>query len=324
MTGVCGYIGSHVAETLVKKGHSVIGFDNLSTGKAEFIDSEMTFVRGDVRDETSLKTAFSQIKVPSESGVIHCAGVKFPAESFIEPIKYFEVNSVGTLNVIKTMNHFGVPNLVFSSSCSVYGQTEELSSVDEKYTLNPISPYGSSKKIAEELVIQTGLALGIRTVSLRYFNVAGNSHKKAFDVSPNNLMPNIYRSAMSNKIFEIFGLNYKTRDGSCVRDYIHVQDLANVHVTAVERLMSKVLLQPSYNIGSNEGFSVLEIVNEFKLKCFNDFDFTVKSQRVGDPAFIVSNSQAAKTDLGWNPIHGLSEIISSGWQAWQNNAKSLS
>lgn len=319
VTGVCGYIGSHVAETLVKKGHSVIGFDNLSTGKAEFIDSEMTFVRGDVRDETSLKTAFSLIKVPSDSGVIHCAGVKFPAESFIEPIKYFEVNSVGTLNVLKAMSYFGVPNLVFSSSCSVYGQTEEFSSVDEKYALNPISPYGSSKKIAEEIILRTGLASGLRTVSLRYFNVAGNSHGKAFDVSPNNLMPNIYRSAISNQTFEIFGLNYKTRDGSCVRDYIHVQDLADVHVTAIERLKSKVLIQPTYNIGSNDGFSVLEIVKAFKQKCFNDFDFTVKGQRVGDPAYIVSNSQAAKTDLGWIPNYGLSEIITSGWHAWKNN-----
>ena len=319
MTGVCGYIGAHVAEALINKGHSVIGFDNLSTGRPEFIDPEITFVRGDVRNQASLKKAFSRLKAPSVSGVIHCAGVKFPSESFLDPIKYFEINSLGTLNVLKVMDAFKVPNLVFSSSCSVYGQPREPLLVDESTELNPISPYGYSKKIAEEFIEQIKNLLGIKAVSLRYFNVAGNSHNKAFDRSFTNIMPNLYRSATQKNKFEIFGLNYKTEDGSCVRDYIHVQDLANVHVTAIEKLMLNCSLRSAYNLGSNSGFSVLQIVEEFKLKCFTDFEFEVKEQRLGDPAYIVANSQAAKSELDWNPILGLSEIIKSGWQAWQKN-----
>jgi len=316
VTGVAGYIGSHIATALLAQGAKVIGIDNLSTGKIEFISPEIDFHRGDIRDKDFLTKVFSQIMNPEKSGVIHCAGVKFPEESMQEPTKYFDINTNGTLGLLGVMAKFQINSIVFSSSCSVYGNPTEGIPISEKSNLEPVSPYGHSKLLAERGINVISQYSKLSSVSLRYFNVAGNNHKMAYDSSMRNIMPNIYRSVTSKSIFTVFGNDYPTPDGSCVRDYIHVSDLAEAHITALAKIISGQPLLPAYNLGSSTGYSVFEIVNSFKEFCQPKFDFRVASRRPGDPAQIYADISAANSDLDWRPKFGLKEIIQSGWVAW--------
>jgi UDP-glucose 4-epimerase len=318
VTGAAGYIGAHIATALLTQGAKVIGIDDLSTGRIDFISPEIEFYQGDVRDEVFLTKVFSRIKNPEESGVIHCAGVKFPEESLQQPTKYFDINTNGTLKLLKVMAKFQINSIVFSSSCSVYGNPTEDILISENSNLKPVSPYGYSKLLAEIGLNVISQYSNLSSVSLRYFNVAGNNHDKAYDSSMRNLMPSIYRSVTSKSIFTVFGDDYPTLDGSCVRDYVHVSDLADAHIAALARIVSGKPLLPAYNLGSSTGYSVFEIVNSFKEFCQPKFDFQVASRRPGDPAQIYADISAANSDLDWRPKFGLNEIIQSGWVAWNH------
>jgi UDP-glucose 4-epimerase len=317
VTGVAGYIGAHVAKALLENGHAVIGIDNLSTGRREFLDSRINFFKGDICDLGFLTEVFSQINDLTECGVVHCAGVKFPEESMTNPSKYFEINTGGTLNLLKVMAVFNVNSLVFSSSCSVYGNPADGIAVTETMDLRPVSPYGHSKMLAENAISTTSKHSELRAVSLRYFNVAGNSHFAAFDISPRNLLPNMYRAASLNSIFKVYGNDFPTPDGSCIRDYVHIDDLASAHVKTLKSIISKKNLSHAYNIGSGSGFSVLEILENFKRVSMPDFRFEFSERRAGDPSQISADISAAKSDLGWIPRNDLTGIISSGWLAWK-------
>ena len=318
VTGVAGYVGAHVARALLENGHEVWGIDNLSTGKREFLDSRIKFFLGDICDLDFISQVFSKINYPTKCGVVHFAGVKFPEESVVNPSKYFEINTGGTLNLLRAMDLFQIRALVFSSSCSVYGNPSNGKKVSEKLELNPVSPYGHSKLLAEKVISVTSNYSELRAVSLRYFNVAGNSHPFAFDISPRNIFPNMFRAASVGSKFQVYGKDFPTPDGSCIRDYVHIDDLTQAHVTALEKIMFGESLLDAYNIGSGTGFSVIEILETFKREFVPDFRYEFSERREGDPSQIYADISAAEQDLGWVPKNDLIQIIQSGWSAWNH------
>ena len=321
VTGVAGYIGAHIAAQILESGHNVIGIDNLSTGVRDFVDPRISFHEGDVENSQFLDLVFSSIAEPSRAGVIHCAGLKFTGESVKNPIAFYEANSCSVLSLLKAMKTANVTKLVFSSSCSVYGQIQSATPVTENALLQPISPYGRSKMFAE-LMINDSVRQGwLKAISLRYFNVVGNNKIKALDTSSFNLFPNIYRAIESGSDLSVFGNGYETRDGTCVRDYVHVIDLAAVHLRALNKIMDGVELEFAYNLGSGIGYSVLEIINTSKLFIKKDLKYKIEMAREGDPAEIRADIHLAIRDLDWSNLRGLNEMLEDGWRAWQNNIK---
>ncbi len=294
----------------------MIAIDDLSTGKRAFLDSRAAFFQGKVQDEKFLLDVFSQLKEPELSGVIHCAGLKFAGESVKYPLNYYENNSVAVQILLKAMENFSVKALVFSSSCSVYGSLKDLEPVSENAQLNPISPYGRSKLFAEKMISDAMATSELNAVALRYFNVAGNAPGVGFDVSPFNLLPNLYRAISAKDIFAIFGGDYSTPDGSCIRDYVDVSLLAKAHIVALQKLLVGASLEFAYNLGSGVGASVLEIVNAAK----NGIDAGLKSAiveaRSGDPAQILADVSIAARDLEWDHRVSIQEMVLSGWNAW--------
>ncbi len=316
VTGAAGYVGSHVCHELLAQGFDVIAVDDLSTGKHAFLDARVRFFHGKVQNEKFLRDVFSQLKDHSGSGVIHCAGLKFAGESVKYPLEYYENNSVAVQVLTKVMAEFSINALVFSSSCSVYGSLKDLTPVSETSELNPVSPYGRSKLFAEKIISDAISSSDLKAVALRYFNVAGNAAGVGFDVSPFNLLPNLYRAISSKSTFKVFGGDYKTPDGSCVRDYVDVSLLAKAHVVALQKLLSGSPLEFAYNLGSGVGASVLEILNAAK----TGIDLNLKSEsasaRAGDPAQILADVSLAERDLDWDHCVSIEEMVISGWKAW--------
>lgn len=323
ITGVAGYIGAHIASKALELGHSVIGIDNFSTGKRTFLDPRVRFHQGDVEDFYFLSSIFENIIEPTNAGVIHCAGLKFAGESVKNPLAYYEANSFAVLSLLKSMKKANVLNLVFSSSCSVYGEIQDSIPVDELTELRPISPYGRSKMVAEMMIRDSIQEGWINAVSLRYFNVVGNSNISAFDTSVFNLFPNIYRAILNKGAISVFGNEHKSRDGTCVRDYIHIDDLANVHLEVLEKISNKVNLEFAYNLGSGIGYSVLEIIQAASRLIASDLKYTFDSAREGDPAEILADISLAQRDLSWSNLKCLDEMLQDGWVAWQRNSHIL-
>ncbi len=321
VTGAAGYVGSHVCRELLSKGLEVIAIDDLSAGKQAFLDPRATFFHGKVQDEKFLMNVFSQLKDPARSGVIHCAGLKFAGESVKFPISYYENNTVAVQVLLKAMAVFSITNLVFSSSCSVYGSVEDTKPVAESAELNPVSPYGRSKYFAEKIISDSIDSSELKAVALRYFNVGGNAPGVGFDISPHNLLPNLYRAITSKTAFTVFGGDYNTPDGSCIRDYVDVSILANAHVVALQKLMAKENLEFAYNLGSGTGSSVYEIVRVAKEEISKELTYKTVSARVGDPAQIMADTSMAKRDLAWSHSVSIHEIVLSGWEAWVSNSK---
>lgn len=321
VTGVAGYIGAHVAAQLLESGHKVIGIDNLSTGVRDFVDPRIRFHEGDVENSQFLDSVFSGVAEPSQAGVIHCAGIKFASESVKNPIAFYTANSYSTLSLLKSMKRANITKMVFSSSCSVYGQIQSSTPVTESELLQPISPYGRSKMIAELMINDSVREGWLKAISLRYFNVVGNDKIKAFDTSDFNLFPNVYRAAESCSDILIFGDKYGTHDGTCVRDYVHVIDLAAVHLRAMNKIMDGAQLEFAYNLGSGIGYSVLEIVNSFTRHLGMDLKYKIEMAREGDPAEIRADISRAVRDLDWSGLRSLNEMLEDGWRAWQQRIK---
>lgn len=317
VTGAAGYVGSHVCHELLDQGINVIAVDDLSTGKREFLDSRLRFFQGKVQDEQFLVEVFSQLKDPAQSGVIHCAGLKFAGESVKYPLEYYENNSVAVQGLVKVMAEFSINALVFSSSCSVYGSLKDLKPVSESSELNPVSPYGRSKLFAEKMISDAMSSSKLKAVALRYFNVAGNAAEVGFDVSPFNLLPNLYRAISAKGTFTIFGGDYSTPDGSCIRDYVDVSLLAKAHIVALQKLLAGSALEFAYNLGSGVGASVLEIVDAAKKGIEADFKSVIVEARSGDPAQILADVSLAARDLGWDHKVSIQEMVLSGWNAWK-------
>ena len=321
VTGAAGYVGSHVCHELLSQGLEVIAIDDLSAGKQAFLDPRATFFHGKVQDEKFLMGVFSQLKDRARSGVIHCAGLKFAGESVKFPISYYESNTVAVQVLLKAMTIFSITSLVFSSSCSVYGSLKDSKPVAEDAELNPVSPYGRSKYFAEKMISDSIDSSELKAVALRYFNVGGNSPGVGFDISPHNLLPNLYRAITSKTAFSVFGGGYNTPDGSCIRDYVDVSILAKAHVVALQKLLERENLEFAYNLGSGTGSSVYEIVRVAKEEISQELTFTTVSARLGDPARIMADTSLAKRDLAWSHSVSIREMVLSGWKAWVSNSK---
>ena len=319
VTGGAGYIGAHIVNHLLSVGHQVIVIDDLSTGKAEYIDERAIFVGGKVQESKTLDNAFQKIYDPENSGVIHAAGLKFAGESLKAPLAFYEANTFAVLELIKAMKKYGIRNLVFSSSSSVYGNILESELATETSDLSPVSPYGRSKLYAENIIEDSKREFPLRAVSLRYFNVIGNGEVSALDTSIYNLLPNLYRAMEKQSKFQVFGGNYPTLDGSCIRDYVDVQKLAEAHSHALMRLVEDAQIPPAINLGSGSGFSILEVVGIASELINQDLDVEIVAGRSGDPARIVADCQMAETYLSWKTESDIKSVILSGWKAWQRS-----
>ena len=311
VTGGAGYIGSHVAQELINSGFKVLVFDDLSTGQESFIPSSATFVKGSILNRVDVEACMKRVSLMElDFGVIHIAGVKLPGESMNNPEKYWRINTFGTLDFVSAAVSNGARSVVFSSSCSVYG-TVDGQAVTEVFPTNPESPYAMSKLQAEAILADISRSRKVSVVSLRYFNVVGTENPKVFDKSKANLFPAILDSIAGTKDLVIHGDDHVTSDGTCIRDYIHVGDLARAHVLAATWMLENNPDFEVFNFGNGIGASVLEVVKEFEKQINKEVPHKIGPRRIGDPASIIADSKKASDVLGWHPTHSLAEMVSS-------------
>jgi UDP-glucose 4-epimerase len=310
VTGGAGYIGAHVARRLLASGRDVLVVDDLSSGFREFVPDGAAFLERRVHDLTAADLA-------GVDGVVHLAAVKYAGVSVAEPLRFYANNVDGMVGLLGAMVDAGVGRIVYSSSASVYGTPRD-EQVVESTPIGPESPYGETKLIGEWLVADAQRAHGLRHTSLRYFNVVGSGYDDVFDASPHNLFPLVFRALDAGESPAVFGTDYPTPDGSCVRDYIHVADLADAHVLAAARLDEGRDLRPAYNIGTGVGISVLDVVAAVGRVVGRDLEPVLGPRRPGDPARIVADGTLASTDLGWTATHDLDDMVRDAWAAWQS------
>ncbi|WP_084079308.1 UDP-glucose 4-epimerase GalE [Demequina sp. NBRC 110057] len=321
VTGGAGYIGSHVVRALTDGGIDAVVLDDLSSGFEAFIPEGVPFVKASILETEKVRAALTEHGV---QGVIHCAGYKYAGESVKLPIHTYRQNVEGTACLLEAMADAGVTQLVFSSSAGVYG-TPDVEVVNESTRTTPESPYGESKLIGEWLIRDQVKATAesdapLRATSLRYFNVVGSGTTEVYDASPHNLFPKVIRAIKAGQAPLIFGDDYDTPDGTCVRDYVHVQDLAHSHVAAARMLDAGRPLAPVYNLGSGDGTSVREIVGSLLEAAGSDLEPVVKDRRPGDPARIVARGELAADDIEWKMAHTIEEMASSAWEAAPDEA----
>jgi len=311
VTGGAGYVGSIVTEELLKKAHKVIVLDNLEQGHKGAILAEAEFVSADIRDVQALENVFRRFKIDT---VMHMAAETVVEYSMTDPKRYFQNNIVGGMNLLDTMLKHDVCKIIFSSSAAVYGEPQSIP-IEEGHPTVPVNSYGESKLMFERILAWYGKAYGLRHIYLRYFNAAGASELLGEDHQPEtHLIPNVLKAALNNdNPVPIFGTDYPTKDGSCLRDYVHVVDIAQAHILALEKLEN--LSDMVYNLGNGEGYSVLEVVNIARKVTSVDIPVRISPRRLGDPATLVASSGRAKSDLGWKPgSPELESIIESAWR----------
>ena len=316
VTGGAGYIGAHVVQAFRDSGTDVVVIDDLSSGRAEFVPPDVPFVRASILDTP---TVAATLREHAADGVVHLAAFKYAGVSVQRPLHTYMQNVVGTLSLLSAMEQAGVGSLVFSSSAAVYG-TPDTDLVTEDTPTSPESPYGESKLIAEWLLADQERATAqsgtpLRHTSLRYFNVVGSGRADLYDASPHNLFPLVLDALAEGRTPRINGEDYPTPDGTCVRDYIHVADLAQTHVAAARALTEGRPLEPVYNLGSGEGVSVRQIMTTVSEVTGIAFTPEVGPRRPGDPARIVASGARAGRDLGWQMRHTLADMVDSAWQA---------
>ena len=312
VTGGAGYIGAHVARALQARGLQPVVLDNLSSGQARFVPDGVPFLEADILDTSTVTAALGDHHC---AGVIHVAAFKYAGVSVQRPLHTYQQNVAGTASVLAAMTAAAVPSIVFSSSAAVYG-TPETELVTEDSPQRPESPYGESKLVGEWLINDVVRAApGFRGVSLRYFNVVGSGTDEVYDASPHNLFPLVIEALLAGRTPRIYGADYPTPDGTCVRDYLHVDDLANSHVAAAVALAEGRPLRPAYNLGSGEGLSVRQIMDAMARVTGVAFTPEVAPRRPGDPARIVADGTAAAADLEWRMSYSVEEIVASAWSA---------
>ncbi|MCU1580527.1 MAG: galE [Rhodoglobus sp.] len=311
VTGGAGYIGAHVVRALQLAGLDPIVLDDLSTGHEQFVPVGVPFVRGSILDGALVLDTISRHGV---GGVIHVAGFKYAGVSVKEPLHTYRQNVTGTATLLAAMEESGVDKIVFSSSAAVYG-TPDVDLVTEGTAKNPQSPYGESKLIGEWLMRDQAVARGLRFTALRYFNVVGSGDTSLYDSSPHNLFPLVFAALDEGRTPQVNGDDYPTPDGTNVRDYIHVVDLAASHVAAAQRLDAGEPLEPAYNLGSGEGVSVREIMTTVGEVTGIPFTPSIAPRRPGDPARIVATGELAARDLDWRMRHTLRDMVESQWLA---------
>jgi UDP-glucose 4-epimerase len=313
VTGGAGYIGSHVVRALVEAEIPAVVVDDLSSGFEQFVPEGVPFVKQTLLDQVALEQA---IRDHAVAGVIHIAGFKYAGVSVERPLHTYEQNVTGTISLMRAMKNAGVDKVVFSSSAATYG-TPDTDVVTERTATGPQSPYGESKLIGEWLLADAERAYGLRHTSLRYFNVVGSGSDDLYDTSPHNLFPKVFDMLFKGRTPLINGDDYPTPDGTCVRDYVHVSDLAVSHVEAARRLEAGDRLEPVYNLGSGSGSSVRQIMDTIREVTGIDFEPEIHPRRPGDPARIVANGDLAARDIGWEMRHDLRDMVQSAWSARQ-------
>ena len=318
--GGAGYIGSHTVYELIERGHSVVVVDSLIKGHKAAIHNEAKFYLGDICDEEFMDRVFRENQIDA---VIDFAAFSLVGESVNEPFKYYENNVYGTLKLLEAMERADVKKIVFSSTAATYGEPENDIIVESDNT-NPTNPYGETKLTVEKMLKWADNAYGIKFVALRYFNAAGAhiSGKIGEDHNPEtHLIPIILQTALGQreKMF-IFGDDYDTPDGTCVRDYIHVTDLADAHIKALEKLF-RTNESGIYNLGNGKGFSVKEVIEKAKKITGKDFKVEIEARRSGDPSTLIASSDKAIKELGWQPkFNTLDKIIETAWN-WHKDHK---
>jgi len=311
VTGGAGYIGAHVVRALTEAGLGAVVIDDLSSGHRRFVSEGVPFVNGDILDGGLVLDTLREHRV---EGVIHVAGFKYAGVSVERPLHTYRQNVEGTRMLLAAMHDAGVDKMVFSSSAAVYGNTDQ-DLVTEDTPKNPTSPYGESKLIGEWLLRDQGVATGLAHTALRYFNVVGSGSPDVYDTSPHNLFPLVFDALVEGRTPRIFGDDYPTPDGTNVRDYIHVADLALAHVAAAQALAAGRALESAYNLGSGDGASVRQIMNAVARVTGIDFTPEIAPRRAGDPARIVASGERAARDLDWRMRHSLDEMVASAWAA---------
>ncbi len=321
VTGGAGYIGSHVVKLLGEEGYEVLTYDNLSTGHRWAVLAG-DLVVGDILDREKLLEVIKSFK---PDAVIHFAALIVVPESVSRPLKYYRTNVVGTLNLLEAMKKAGVSFFVFSSSAAVYGNPEEIP-IGEEHPLRPINPYGETKATVERILRDIKLSGDpFRWVSLRYFNVAGADPGGKIGFAypdPTHLIIRALKTAKGElKRLEIYGTDYPTPDGTCIRDYIHVEDLARAHILALEYLLEGGE-SDAFNCGYGRGFSVREVVDAVKRISGVDFEVAERERRPGDPPALVAKSEKIRKVMGWTPqFDDLELIIKTGWE-WEKRLTS--
>ena len=312
VTGGAGYIGSHTCKALAKAGLIPVCFDNLSTGHRASVKWG-PFVQGDIRDEKALDLAFTKYK---PIGVLHFAAKAYVVESVQDPGKYYENNVTGSLKLLQAMVKHDVKNIVFSSTCATYGNPTTRT-INESHPQKPINPYGKSKLMVEEILQDFEKAHGIRHINLRYFNAAGDDFdlETGEDHFPEtHIIPSLIETALGlrDKI-QIFGTDFPTKDGTAVRDYIHVYDLASAHIKALKHL-KQTPNSENINLGTGKGFSILEIIAMVEKISQKPLTKDFKEQRAGEPALLIADITKAKEILSWEPVYSdLQTIITSAY-----------
>jgi len=313
LTGGAGYIGAHVLRALHDAGHEVVVLDNLSTGLRRKVSEGVPFIEASILDTDAVAAALREYRI---DGVVHLAAKKAVGESVERPHYYFEQNVLGMMSLLEAVQQAQVHRFVLSSSAAVYGSPAGDLIAEDAPTL-PLNPYGQTK-LAQEWLLRDASDSGVELswTALRYFNVAGAGADDLGDTGVFNLIPMVLRALDQHRAPQVFGEDYPTPDGSCVRDYIHVQDLAAAHVVAVGRT-EQPRQQDVYNVGRGVGFSVLDVLDAVRSAMGSGFAHEVTERRPGDPARLVAAVDRIERELGWTASRDLADMVSSAWSAWQ-------
>ncbi|HZF89388.1 UDP-glucose 4-epimerase GalE [Streptomyces sp.] len=312
ITGGAGYIGAHVVRAMTEAGERTVVYDDLSTGIAERVPPGVPLEVGSTLDRERLSRVLAGHGI---TGVVHLAAKKQVGESVDLPLRYYRENVEGLRVLLEAVTAAGVPSFVFSSSAAVYGMPG-VDLVTEETPCAPMSPYGETKLAGEWLVRATGRATGLSTASLRYFNVAGAAAPELADTGVLNLVPMVFERLTEGAPPRVFGDDYPTPDGTCVRDYIHVVDLAEAHVAAARALEASPGRDLTLNVGRGEGVSVREMIDRINAVTGYDRPPTVTPRRPGDPARVVASAERIATELGWKARYDVQDMITSAWEGW--------
>ena len=313
VTGGAGYIGAHVVRDLLSSGREVVILDDFSTGLQRKVPAGVPIVRASIADGPAVARALQEHAV---DGVVHLAAKKAAGESVHLPLTYYRENVLGMLVLLEAMQAVNVKRLVYSSSAAVYG-TPVRNPITEDFPLIPESPYGETKVVGEWMTRDAGVAHGLSWIALRYFNVAGAASDELGDTSVNNLVPMVFRALSKGERPQVFGADYPTPDGTCIRDYIHVSDLSRAHVAAASQCESTSMAQ-ALNVGRGVGSSVREVMDVISEVLGFDVNAEVVGRRAGDPPASTAATGRIEEVLGWRSVHDLRDMVASAWAAWQS------